>query len=411
MLDAGKIREDFPIFKRKVRGYDLVFLDSAASSQKPQQVIEELRSFYEYSYANIHRGLYVLSMESTEKYEQARERIGRFVNADPEQYYVVFVRGTTEAVNLVANSYGANNISEGDEIVVTEMEHHANLVPWQILAKERGAVLKFARVTEEGVLDLDHFWDQISDKTRIVAMTHVSNVLGTINPIEEMLPKLHDRGIFTMIDGAQAAPAMPVSVDDLNCSAYAFSAHKMLGPTGVGALIIKKEIADAMPPYQTGGGMVRKVDFEGTTFSDPPERFEAGTPAFGEIPAFAVALDYLEELGMQNIMDHEASLGSYAIQKISKVPGMRIFGPTSGADRAAVVSFVIDGIHAHDLGMFLDFQGICVRVGHHCAQPLLRKLGTTSTVRASMYVYNSPRDIDRLASALRDAVDYFKPQS
>jgi cysteine desulfurase/selenocysteine lyase len=408
MLDVGTIRDDFPIFKRKIRGYELVFLDSAASSQKPKVVIDEITKFYEHSYANIHRGLYVLSMESTSKYDQARERIARFVNASPDKYYVVFVRGTTEAINLMAQSYGMNNVGAGDEILITEMEHHANLVPWQLVAQQRGATLKVAEVDEHGVLDLNHFWDQVTDKTRIVAMTHASNVLGTINPIEDLLPGLHERGIITVIDGAQAAPAMPVDVDALGCTAYAFSAHKMLGPTGVGALIIQKDIADQMPPYQTGGGMVRKVTFQKTSFANAPERFEAGTPSFAEIPAFGTALDYLDGLGMKNILAHEQNLVAYALRKLKSVPGIKIFGPEKPGNRLGVVSFVLDGLHAHDLGMFLDFQGICVRVGHHCAQPLLTKLGTTSTIRASMYVYNTPKDIDRLQSALRDAIDYFK---
>ncbi len=407
MLDGRKIREDFPIFQRKIRGRDLVFLDTAASSQKPNCVIDALSQFYRESNANVHRGLYVLSMESTHKLEQTRTHVADFAGANPDEYYTVFVRGTTEAINLVASSHALQNLGAGDEIVITELEHHANLVPWQMVAKQTGATLRYARIDDDGRLDLDHFFDQVNDKTRLVSFVHASNVLGTINPAKEIVSRLNERGIVTMIDGAQAVPTMPVDVSDIGCSAYAFSAHKMLGPTGVGVLFLKKELADTMVPYQFGGGMIFKVKYDTTRFAEPPERFEAGTPAFAEIAAFSTALSYLEELGMDNVLQHEQKMASYMLETLRQIDGLKIYGPPDDQDRLAIVSFELDNIHAHDLGMFLDFQGICVRVGHHCAQPLMEKLGTTSTTRASAYIYNCEEDIDLLASALKDAQSYF----
>jgi cysteine desulfurase/selenocysteine lyase len=407
MLDTNKIRKDFPIFDRKIRGWDLVFLDSAASSQKPNQVIDTLSDFYRKSYANIHRGLYVLSMESTHKVEQSRKRAARFVNAPESDYVPIFVRGATEGINLFAQSWGRSTLQSGDEIVVTEMEHHANLVPWQVVAEQTGAVLKFAQCTTEGRLDLDHFWDQINDKTKFVAMTHASNVLGTINPVEEIVPKLKERGILALIDGAQAVPGMPVDLSKIGCAAYTFSAHKMLGPTGIGLIFIDKELAQNMPPYQTGGGQIKTVDFDGSTYADPPARFEPGTPAIAEITGLSAAMDYLDNLGLENVFAHEKMLTDQMIRRLSAIDGLKLFGPQNSKDRMGVVSFEIEGVHAHDLGMFLDFQGVCVRVGHHCAQPLMRKLGTQSTTRASVYVYNSPQDVERLVSALREAKAYF----
>ena len=407
MLDSYSIRNDFPIFERKVRGKDLVFLDSAASSQKPIQVIDALSNFYKTSYANIHRGVYALSMESTQQVEQCRTRAAEFVNASDKEYVTVFVRGTTEGINLFAHSWGLTNLNGGDEIVVTEMEHHANLVPWQVVAQQTGAAIKFAQCTSEGRLDLDHFWDQITDKTKLVAMTHASNVLGSINPVEELVPRLKERGIECLIDGAQAAPGMPVDLSKIGCAAYTFSSHKMLGPTGIGVLYLNKELADAMPPYQTGGGQIKTVDFSGSTYAEAPARFEPGTPAIAEIVGLRAAMDYLENLGLQEIFEHEQQLTEKMIQTLSVIDGMRLFGPKDTQDRMGVVSFKVDGVHAHDLGMFLDQQGICVRVGHHCAQPLLKKLGTQSTMRASVYVYNTPEDVDRLAQSIQEARAFF----
>ena len=404
------IRHDFPIFSKEGDYASLVYLDSAASSQKPAVVIQALTDFYQNSYANIRRGLYDLSLKATEKLEKTRARLGSFVGAKDE-YVTVFVRGATEALNLLAHTYGGSKIGPGDEILITEMEHHANLLPWQYVAETRGAVLKIARIDSTQRLDLQHFMDQISPKTRLAAFTHVSNVLGTINPVQHMVDQLRERGIPTIIDGCQAAPCMPLDLAQLGCSAYTFSAHKMLGPTGVGALFLRKEFAQDLPPYHRGGGMLMMADYQHARYLPPPQRFEAGTPALAEITAFHHALDYLDDLGLNAILQHEQDLADQLIGKLKAMDGVRIFGPPKAQDRIGVVSFALNDVHPHDAGMFLSQQGICVRVGHHCAQPLMRKLDAVATIRASAYVYNDAAEIDQLVEALENCREYFRMRS
>jgi len=405
-IDYERIRADFPILDQQIHGNRLVYLDSAATSQKPRTVINALLDYYRKYNANIHRGIHALAEEATAAYEATRQKVAGFLGGvAPEE--VIFTSGTTEAINLVAYSWGEKNIKEGDEIVITEMEHHANLVPWVILAQKKKAVLKRIPITICGHLDLTHIEDIITDRTRLVAVTHMSNVLGTINPVFEITQVAGRHGALVLADGAQAAPHMPVDIKQLNVDFYAFSAHKMLGPTGVGVLWAKKHLLEEMPPFIMGGEMIREVSFDRITWNDLPHKFEAGTPNIGNVIAFKAALDYIEELGMDNIRLHEMAITRYAIQRLSELEGLEIQGPLEPTQRGAAVSFTDPKIHPHDIGTFLDSKGIAIRAGHHCAQPLIRAMGKVATARASFYVYNDEKDVDALVEALIEMRRYF----
>jgi cysteine desulfurase/selenocysteine lyase len=397
-IDVARIREDFPILAQRIHGHRLVYLDNAATTQKPRQVIEALVRYYETANANVHRGIHTLSMRASEQYEGARAKTAAFIGAQARE--VVFTRNTTESINLVARAWGDDNVHEGDEIVVTEMEHHSNLVPWQQLAARKRARLRFARITPDGRLDLDSLREAIGARTKLVAVAHASNVLGTINPVEEIAQMARDAGAKLLVDGAQSAPHLPVDVVALGCDFFAFSAHKMLGPTGVGVLWARGAILEAMDAYLGGGGMIERVRYESSTWAPAPERFEAGTPNVADVVAFGAALDYLEALSMAAVREHEVGLTGYGIERLAGVPGLRLHGPMDPALRCAVLSFAMDGIHPHDVSTVLDSEGIAIRAGHHCAQPLMRALDEPATNRASFYVYNDRDDVDALVEGL-----------
>lgn len=402
-MDARAVKNDFPIFDAHP---DLVFLDSAASSQKPRSVLEAMTRFYETSYANVHRGSYPLSDAATDAYEKAREKAAAFIGAArPEE--VIFVRNTTEALNLVAHSVAEAFLGEGDLIVVSEMEHHANLVPWQRAAAWRGARIEAIPITDEGRLDLEAAQNLIDQGPKVLAITQMSNVLGTVNPVRTLAEWARAKGALLVVDGAQGAPHIPTKVGDLGADFYAFSGHKMLGPTGAGVLWGRYELLAELPPFLTGGGMIQRVRIDRSTYDAPPARFEAGTPPFAEAVGLAAAIDYLEALGMEAVWAHDRMLVEYALERLAQVPDLKIFGPR-GEDRGGVVSFVFPGLHAHDLATFLGQAGVAVRSGHHCAQPLHRRLGVSSTARASFYIYNTREDVDRLVEALLKAREFFK---
>jgi cysteine desulfurase/selenocysteine lyase len=403
-LDVAKVRRDFPVFERPSRGRRLAYLDTGASAQKPRAVIDAIAEFEAHSYANIHRGVYELSALATQRYEAARARVARFLGAS-EAREIVFVRNTTEAINLVAAAWGRNNVRAGDEVLITEMEHHANIVPWQMLCRERDARLRVAPILEDGSLDMDAFERALSGRTKLVAVAHVSNVLGTLNPVARIARLAHERGAVVLVDGAQAAPRIPVDVRALDCDFYAFSGHKTYGPSGASALWGRASIMDSMPPYQTGGGMIASVTFENTTFAPIPERFEAGTPAIAEAVGLGVALDYLDSLGLSAIEQHEAELLAHGTQLLLAIPGLRLIGTAPG--KIGVLSFVVRGVHPHDLGTILDQEGIAIRAGHHCAQPLHARFGIVASARASLGLYNDREDLDRLAAAVRKAIAMF----
>ncbi len=403
-LDVARIRRDFPILGREFHGKRLAYLDTAASAQKPRRVIDAVNDFYAREYANIHRGVYGLSAIATQRYEQARERVRRFLGA-AEAREIVFTRNTTEAINLVAASWGRRHVGVDDEVLITEMEHHSNLVPWQMLCEERGAKLRVAPITDAGELDLDAFAAALSERTKLVAVAHVSNALGTLNPVRELARLAHARGALVLVDGAQAAPRFPVDVRALGCDFYAFSGHKAYGPSGVGVLYGRAPLLEAMPPYQTGGGMIASVSFEKTTFAPIPERFEAGTPAIAQAVGLAAALDYLDELGLAAIERHESDLLAHGTELLRAIPRVRLIG--TAREKAGVLSFVVDGVHAHDVGTVLDQEGIAIRAGHHCAQPLMERYGVPATARASLGLYNDREDLDRLAAAVRKAIALF----
>ncbi|HVU23752.1 MAG TPA: cysteine desulfurase [Opitutus sp.] len=401
------VRADFPTLDQQVHGHPLVYLDNAATTHKPRAVIATLSRFYEHDNANVHRGLHALSMRATDAYEGARARVAKFINAaDPAE--IVFTRGTTESINLVAASWGAANLKRGDVILLTEMEHHSNLVPWQLIAARTGATLRFvpiAGANAEGGLDLSHLDELLSPEVKVFAFTHASNTLGTINPATELCARARARGIVTVIDGAQSIGHMPVDVRALGCDFYAFSGHKMAAPTGIGVLYGRQKLLDAMPPYQGGGGMIAQVEFTTARWKPSPERFEAGTPNFADAAALAAACDYLDALDRAEIARHDAALGRLAVEKLSALPGIRLLGPAT--DRSGVVSFAFDGVHAHDVVTFADEDGLALRGGHHCNQPLMKKLGLTSTTRASFYVYNTEQEIDILVASLRRILKFF----
>lgn len=405
-LDVAAIRADFPILNEKVNGHRLVYLDNAASSQKPRDVINALLEHYRHNHSNIHRGLHTLAERSTEGYEKTRAHIAKFIGGvKPEE--VVFTSGATEAINLVAYTWGEENIKEGDEIVITEMEHHANIVPWYQLAKRKKAVLKQIPITVCGHLDLSHIENIITPKTKMVALCHMSNVLGTINPVREVADLAKKVGATVLVDGAQSAPHTPVDVIELGADFYAFSSHKMLGPTGVGVLYGRLELLDAMPPFHTGGEMIREVRFDKVTWNEVPHRFEAGTPNIAGVIAFDAALTYLERIGMKNIHEYEMQLTRYAFERLAELPGLEIQGPQVVEQRGGAISFTDPDIHPHDIGTFLDSKGVAIRAGHHCAQPLMRVMGKVATARASLYIYNDRSDIDALVEALKEMRKYF----
>jgi cysteine desulfurase/selenocysteine lyase len=387
-----------------VRGRPLVYLDNAATSQKPQSVIDAISRFYGSANANIHRGVYALSEQATAAYDEARARVARFLGASSPSE-IVFTRGTTEGVNLVAQSWGRASLRPGDEILVTAMEHHSNLIPWQLIAEQTGAVLKAAPLTRRGELDLDAWRGLLSDRTRLVAVVHISNALGTVNPVRELAQEAHARGALILVDGAQSAPHLRVDVEALGCDFYACSGHKLYGPTGIGVLYGRAELLERMPPWQGGGGMIASVTLERSTWAEPPARFEAGTPPIAEAIGLAAALDYVERIGFDAIADWEDALLRLAVKQVGDVPGVRLIG--SPSQRAAVLSFVVEGVHPHDVGAVLDDDGIAVRAGHHCAQPLMRHFGVPATIRASFAFYNTPDEIDALAHGLARVREVF----
>ncbi|MCI0586722.1 MAG: cysteine desulfurase [Planctomycetes bacterium] len=403
-LDVGRIRADFPILERRVHGKPLVYLDSAASAQKPRPVLDAMDRAYETSYANVHRGVHRLAEEATKAYEGARLRVARFLGAG-DASEIVFVRGTTEGINLVARTYGARHLGPGDEVLLTGMEHHSNIVPWQFLCERKGGHLRVVPVLDDGTLDLEAYERLLGERTRIVAVSHVSNVLGTVNPIREIVAAAHRRGVPVLVDGAQAVPRMPVDVRALDCDFYVFSGHKAYGPTGIGALYGKASLLGAMPPWQGGGEMILSVTFEKSTFKPAPHRFEAGTPDIVGAIGLGAALDYLEGIGLEAIDAHERSLLARATEAIASIPRVRVLGTAPG--KAGVLSFVVEGVHAHDVGTVLDLQGIAVRAGHHCAQPLMDRFGVPATARASFGLYNLPEEADALAEGLRKVIEVF----
>ncbi len=402
-----RLREDFPALQREVRpGVPLVYLDSTASTLKPRPVIERLADFYLHHYANIHRGIHTLAEEATEAYEQARARVARFIGAaHPEE--IVFVRNATEAINLVAKSWGKAFLRSGDLVVVTEMEHHANIVPWQQLAEEKGIRLAFVPVTSEGRLDLDAYARLLAQGPKLVGLVHMSNVTGTVNPVADMARMAHEAGARVLVDGAQSTPHFPINVQALGVDFFAFSGHKMLGPSGIGVLYARRELLEAMPPFLGGGGMIRKVTLEGFTPAELPAKFEAGTPAIAEAVGLAAAIEYLEKVGWEAITAHERALGEYLLPRLLEIPGLRLLGPTTMDDRGTVFSFWLDAAHPHDVAQVLDHYGVAVRAGHHCAQPLHRHYGVPASTRASLYLYNTFEDLDRFLQALRHVVDMF----
>ena len=403
-IDIDQIRSDFPILATEMRGRPLTYLDSAASAQKPRAVIEAMSDFYASRYANIHRGVYQLSAQATIEYEAVRTRVARFIGANDERE-IIFVRNATEAINLVARTWGEENIGEGDEIVLTMMEHHANIVPWQMLAERRGAKIRVAQIDDEGVLDVQHLTDLLGPRTKLLAFAHVSNALGTINPIAELIALARERGITTLVDGAQAVPHQPVDVDALGCDFYAFSGHKVFGPSGAGVLHGRMPLLEAMPPFMGGGDMIESVSFDGTTYAPVPQKFEAGTPDIASIIGFGAAIDYLDGIGMDEIAAYEHSLLTYATERIQEVSGLRIVG--TAKEKAAVISFVLADVHPHDIGTILDGEGIAVRAGHHCAQPLMKRMKVPATARASFAFYNTRADVDRLVDALIKTQELF----
>ena len=406
--DVDKVRRDFPILKRTINNRPLAYLDNAATTQKPREVIDELARFYNEYNANVHRGVYKISEEATAAYEEARAKIARLINASSPNE-IIFVRGTTEAINLVAQSWGRTNIGLGDGIILTEMEHHSNIVPWQLLAKQKGAHLKYMGLTENGHLVHEDFRLHLeSSGIKLVAMTHVSNVLGTINPVREYIREAHRQGCRVLVDAAQSVPHMPVDVQDLDCDFLAFSGHKMCGPTGIGVLYAKKPILEEMPPYHGGGEMIREVHLYESTWRDPPYRFEAGTTHIAGAIGLGKAVDYLSAIGLRNIRLHDQDLTEYAHDRLGKVKGVKIYGPENPRTKVGVISFNLGDVHAHDMATLLDEDGIAVRSGHHCAQPLMDRLGVASTTRASFYLYNIEDEIDRLGDSVRRAAGVFK---
>lgn len=405
-LNTEKIKQDFPIFNQKINDETLVYLDNAATSQIPKFVEEKVRDFNEKERANVHRGVHALGLRATNQYESSRQKVANFIGANNAKE-VIFTSGCTDSLNLVAASFGEQNIQAGDEILVSIMEHHSNLLPWQQLAKRKQAKLNFIEINSDGLLDIENLKSKINSKTKIVALTHVSNVLGTINPIKELTDLAHEKGAIVVVDGAQAVGHFPIDVAELNVDFYAFSGHKMFAPTGIGVLYGKKDLLDKMPPYRLGGEMIANVTREGATWAEVPYKFEAGTPNIAGAIGLGAAIDYLQSLDFELIQKHEQELTSYALAKLKNVSGLTIYGPQKSNGRIGVISFNLKNIHPHDLATALDLNGIEVRAGHHCAQPLMASLDTESTVRASLSIYNTKDDIDKLVSSLHEAKEFF----
>jgi cysteine desulfurase/selenocysteine lyase len=405
-VDFEAIRRQFPIFDRKVHGKPLIYLDSTATTQKPTAVLDALERYYRTFNANIHRGVYLIAEEATREYEDVREKVARFLNAASHRE-IVFTRGTTESVNLVAHGWGRKFVGPGDVVLLTEMEHHSNLVPWQLLAQDRGATLRFIPIDDHGRLDLTNLDRLLEGPVKIVSLAHVSNVLGTINPVADVIRRAHAVGARVMLDAAQSVPHMPVDVRALDCDFLALSGHKMLGPTGIGVLYGKREALESMNPFLGGGEMIREVRLEGSTWNDVPFRFEAGTMNIADTIAFGAAIDYLEGIGMASVEAHGRELVDETFRILGAIPGVTIYGPPAGEPRGAIVSFTVDDIHAHDVAAVLDGEGVAVRAGHHCAMPLHAKLGVAASVRASFHVYNTTSDIERLGDGVRKAKQLF----
>jgi cysteine desulfurase/selenocysteine lyase len=404
-LDVEALRRDFPILARKIHGHPLVYLDNAATTQKPESVIEAVADMYRRSYANIHRGVHTLSVEATDAYEQAREKVRAFVNA-AETGEIVFVRGTTEAINLVAQTFGRQRVGEGDEVVVSALEHHSNIVPWQLLCDEKRAHLKVLPIDRTGEIRVEELERLLTPRSRIVAIAHVSNALGTLIPVRRIIEIAHARGVPVLVDGAQAVPRLAVDVRELGCDFYAFSAHKMYGSTGVGVLYGRAELLDAMPPYQGGGDMISSVTFAKTTWNVLPYKFEAGTPNIVGAIGFGAAIDYLAKIGIENVTAHETDLLDYATRSLTALPGLNVIG--TAREKIGVLSFTLDGIHPHDIGTVLDQEGIAIRTGHHCAQPVMEFFGIPATARASLALYNTRGDIDALVEGIRKVQRIFR---
>lgn len=402
-MDVKAVREQFPVLNQEVNGFPLVYLDSSATSQKPISVIEAVNKYYQEDNSNVHRGVHTLGTRATDKYEGAREKVRGFINAKSTAE-IIFTRGTTTSLNTVAQSYGRANLDAGDEILITPMEHHSNIIPWQQVAKATGATLKYLPLLEDGTISLTDVKKMVTSRTKIVAITHVSNVLGTINPIKEIAKIAHDQKAILVVDGAQGIPHMEVDVQDLDCDFYAFSGHKMLAPTGIGVLYGKRELLENMEPIEFGGEMIDFVNLYDSTWKELPWKFEAGTPIIAGAIGLGAAIDFLKEVGQDNILKHEQRLANYAMEKMGAIEGLTIFGPK---ERAGLVTFNIDDVHPHDTATVLDQQGIAVRAGHHCAQPLMKWLEVSATARASFYLYNTEEDIDRLAQGLLKAKEYF----
>jgi cysteine desulfurase / selenocysteine lyase len=401
--ELERIRQDFPILQRQVHGKPLVYLDNAATTQKPQSVIDAISRYYSLDNANVHRGVHYLSQAATEAYDTVRQKTGRFLNARFASE-VIFTRGTTDGINLVAQSYG-RRLVPGDEILITEMEHHSNIIPWQLVAQQTGAVLRAAPMTDSGEIDLKEFEQLLGKQTRFVSLVHLSNALGTVNPVKEMIGLAHERGIPVLIDGAQSVPHLGVDVQDLDCDFLVFSGHKLYGPTGVGVLYGKESLLEKMPPYQGGGGMIDTVSIERSTWAPVPQKFEAGTPMIAEVIGLGAALDYVQFLGLPSIAEWEHQLLTYATQELQQIPGLTLIG--SASERASVLSFVLEGIHPHDVGTVLDQAGIAIRAGHHCAQPTMQHFRLPGTARASFGLYNTMLEVDQLAAAVRGVAEMF----
>jgi len=404
LIHFADLRNDFPALQQKNRGMPLIYLDSAASAQKPQAVIDAITHFYSHDYANIHRGIYELSERATQCYENARECVKQYINAETAAQ-IIFVRGTTEAINLIAQSYGRNQWQAGDEIILSTLEHHSNIVPWSLLREQIGVVLKVIPIADTGELDLDAYQQLITSRTKLVAVTHVSNALGTITPVKEITAIAHAHGVPVLLDGAQAAPHMPVDVQAIDCDFYTFSGHKLYGPTGIGVLYGKKRFLDQLSPYQGGGDMIETVSFSEVTFAPTPQKFEAGTPHIAGVVGLAAAIQYVEQVGIENIFAHEQHLLRYAESKLMTISGLRLMG--TAKPKVGVMSFVLEDVHPHDLGTVLDHEGIAIRAGHHCAMPLMERLGVPATVRASLGLYNNEADIDALVEAIYLAKRFF----
>jgi cysteine desulfurase/selenocysteine lyase len=399
-----KIRADFPILKEQIRNKPLVYLDNAATCQKPESVIDSMSYFYRHEYANVHRGVHTLSVKSTERFESAREKVKNFINAGSTKE-IIFVKGTTEAINLIAQTFAKTNIQAGDEILITAMEHHSNIVPWQMLCEQTGAILKVAPINKQGELIYDEFEKLISVKTKLVSVVHMSNALGTVNPVKKIVEAAHAQNIPVLLDGAQAVPHMSVDVQELDCDFYAFSGHKLYAPSGIGVLYGKQQLLEAMPPYQGGGDMIRKVTFEETEYNTLPYKFEAGTPSIADVVGLGAAIDYLTEIGMDNVAAYEAELLAYATEQAKKIEGLRIIGEAQ--DKGAILSFILDKIHPHDIGTMLDSLGIAVRAGHHCAMPVMDFFEVPATARASFAMYNTKQEIDVLMEGIKSLIEVF----